>query len=121
MAKFRKNNDFTKRAARKGGEATAAKWAAIRREREKREREPFEKMYFEQFEKSETGIFNGFKMVDIFHKHYNKKSALFWSEADDVATCEGVPVGSDGVTCYFFVTPENVKKQVRFNHSVYLF
>ena len=121
MAKFRKNNDFTKRAAHKGGEATAAKWAAIRREREKQERVPFEKMYFEQFENAEKGIFDGFKMIDIFHKHYNKAAALFWAESDDIGTCNGVSVGSDGITCYFFVAPENVEKQVRFNHSVYLF
>lgn len=121
MANFRKNNEFTKRAARKGGAATAAKWAAIRREREKQERAPREKIYFEQFENAEEGIFDGLKMIDIFHKHYNKNNALFWSEADDVATCEGVRVGADGIICYFFVTPENVKKQVRFNHSVYLF
>ena len=121
MAKFRKNNDFTKRAARKGGEATAAKWATIRREREKQEREPFEKMYFEQFENAENGVFDGFKMIDIFHKHYNKNDARFWAVSDDAATCEGVSVGSDDVICYFFAAPENVKKQVRFNHSVYLF
>lgn len=121
MAKFGKNNEFTKRAARQGGEATAAKWAAIRREREKQEREPLEKMYFEQFENAEKGIFDGFKMRDTFHKHYNKNDALFRAESDDVATCRGVSVGSDGITCYFFAAPENVKKQVRFNHSVYLF
>lgn len=119
--KFKKYDFTTKQAARKGGEATARKWAAIRAERERAAREPKEQEAYRAFIEAEEGIFDGFKMANVFHKNVDKNGCILFEYADDVAMCEGVSVGADGIACYFFTEPEKVKKQVRFNRSVYLF
>lgn len=119
--RFKKYDFTSKQAARKGGEATARKWAAIRAEREREAREQKEQEAYKAFLEAEEGIFDGFGMASVFHKNVDKNKAFFISEADDVATCEGVNVGADGVTCYFYALPSQIKKQVRFNRSVYLF
>lgn len=109
------------RNAKKGGRATAEKWARIRTERERIARRPAEEKAFSDFMNADAGIFDGFKMVDVFHERINKNDALIVGYSDDVATACGVNVGADGVVVYFFTTPERVKKQVRFNRSVYCF
>lgn len=119
--KFTRNDYFTKQAARKGGAATASKWARIRLEKERAESRQLEEKAFEEFEKAEEGIFNGFAMVNVFHERVNKLNAILVDIADQMATCHGVSVGEDEIMCYFFTEPEKVKKQVRFNRSVYLF
>ena len=119
--RFSKYDDRTRRAARAGGAATARKWARIREERERAARRPQEEAAFKAFTDATAGVFDGFDMVNVFHERINKRDAVIVGVADDVATCYGVNVGADGVACYFFVLPEKVKKQVRFNRSVYLF
>ena len=76
---------------------------------------------FELFQKAESGTFNGFEFANIFHEKINKKDAIIIGESDDTATCHGVTVGADGVICYFFCEPQNAKKQIQFNRSVYIF
>lgn len=119
--KFRKNDRKTRQIARRGGAATAAKWAAIHRAREREARRPAEEEAYAEFIAADSGTFDGFRMVDVFHEHHNKADAVIVDEADDCATCRGVHVGADGITCYFFAQPEQVKKIVTFNRSAYLF
>lgn len=76
---------------------------------------------FEEFMKAKEGNFNGFEFVDVFHEKIKKSDAILIDESDDCADCQGVHVGSDGVTCYFYTTPDKVSKKVFFNRSVYLF
>lgn len=119
--RFSKHDYRTKDIARKGGMANARKWATIREERARQARRPQEEAAFKAFEEASDGIFNGFEMINVFHERINKANAIFVDFADDAAMCRGVNVGADGITCYFFTEPENVKKQVLFNRSVYLF
>lgn len=95
----------------------------IEKEQSAKEREEFEKKNFEEFENAKEGIFDGFKFVDIFHKteKYSKYNSIKTGHSDEKAECEGVNVGCDYVDVYFFCEPVNVKKQVRFNRSVYCF
>lgn len=76
---------------------------------------------YNNFINAKSGNFNGFEMVDIFHKKINKEDALYVAEANDGAEALGISVGADGITCYFFVEPNAVTKKVFFNRSVYLF
>lgn len=84
---------------------------------------------FEDFENAESGIFDGFEMVEIFHKKYSKYNALEWGCADDCAQFTSsagavIDTGADGVNVYL-MTESAVKsggcKQVHFNRSVYVF
>ena len=86
--------------AQKGGRATAEKWARIRSERERIARLPAEEKAFSDFMNADAGIFDGFKMVDVFHERINKNDALIVGYSDDVATAYGVNVGADGVAVY---------------------
>lgn len=119
MAKWTRQQ--ARQAGKKGGATTAAKWAAIRAAKEREAMQAEEAAAFDAFERAPAGIFDGFAMAAIFHEKINKADALIISESDDGGDALGVHVGADGVTCYFYTRPETVKKQVRFNISVYLF
>lgn len=119
MAKWTKQQ--ARQAGKKGGATTAAKWAAIRAAKEREAMKAEEAAAFDVFERATAGIFDGFEMAAIFHEKIDKAGALIVAESDDAGDALGVHVGADGVACYFYTRPENVKKQVRFNRSVYLF
>lgn len=119
---------FTKENAKKygsmGGRAATHKKSEKTLLKEKAEKErllALEEAAYNEFVNAESGIFNGFRMVNKFHGAVKKADAIRVAYADDCATACGVNVGMDGVACYFYAEPENVTKQVRFNHSVYLF
>lgn len=120
--KFTKSN--AKFYGHKGGLSATHKKSAATLERERaasqaeRERE---RAAFERFLNAESGFFNGFEMSNIFHAEINKFNAVQIAESNEQGDALGVHVGADGVTCYFFTNPANVKKQVVFNRSVYLF
>lgn len=76
---------------------------------------------YEAFLTAQSGIFNGFAMVNLFHLKHRKLNAYLIDESDNSGICQGIHVGADGVICYFFCEPKNAKKQVRFNRSVYIF
>lgn len=88
---------------------------------ERLEKELNEYVALVAFMKAERGNFNGFEFAEAFHETFNKYEAKDIAESDDKGDCKGVHVGADGVTVYFFCEPENAKKQVRFNRSVYVF
>lgn len=76
---------------------------------------------YEAFQKAESGFFNGYEMIDTFHKFYKKDNAVFIGESDDsadVITPFGTfHAGADEIICYFF--SQEPKKIVRYNWSVY--
>ena len=124
------NKQNARRYGRRGGLATQAKKA---REKiivnERGTRLSREMKAFEDFEKAESGIFNGFEMVESFHKKYSKYNAIEWGYADDCADFTSsagavIHTGADGVNVYL-MTESAVKsggcKQVHFNRSVYVF
>lgn len=119
---------FTKQNARyygrKGGLSATHKKSEKTLKREAKristEREKQEAAYA-RFEAAESGSFNGYEMIDIFHEKMRGRQPLRVVEADDTANADGVHVGADGVTVYFFAPSDRVKKQVRFNYSIYLF
>lgn len=78
---------------------------------------------WQKFEEAESGNFNGFAFVNIFHERVNKANALYIGESDDganVSTPFGVfHTGADGITVYFF--SKTPKKRVDFNRSSYYF
>lgn len=126
--KFNKQN--AKYYGRRGGFATQAKKA---REKivinERGTRLSQELKAFKDFENAESGIFDGFEMVEIFHVKYSKYDALDWGFADDCADFTSsagavIHTGADGVNVYL-MTESAVKsggcKQVHFNRSVYVF
>lgn len=124
------NKQNAKYYGRRGGLAAQAKKA---REKivinERAARLSRELKAFKDFENAESGIFDGFEMVEIFHVKYNKYDALEWGYADDCAQFISragavINTGADGVNVYL-MTESAVKsggcKQVRFNRSVYVF
>lgn len=124
------NKQNARRYGRRGGLATQAKKA---REKiivnERGTRLSREMKAFEDFEKAESGIFNGFEMVESFHTKYSKYNAIEWGYADDCADFTSsagavIHTGADGVNVYL-MTESAVKsggrKQVHFNRSVYVF
>lgn len=126
--KFNKQN--ARYYGRRGGLATQAKKA-----REKiviNERATClsqELKAFKDFENAESGIFDGYEMVEIFHVKYSKYDAMEWGYADDRAQFTSragavINTGADSVNVYL-MTENAVKwggcKQVRFNRSVYVF
>lgn len=124
------NKQNAKYYGRLGGLAAQAKKARekiIFNERETRLSR--ELKAFKDFEKAESGIFDGFEMVEIFHVKYSKYDAIEWGCADDCAQFTSragafINTGADGVNVYL-MTESAVKsggcKQVRFNRSVYVF
>ena len=126
--KFNKQN--ARRYGRRGGLATQAKKA---REKivvnERGTRLIQELKAFKDFENAESGIFDGFEMVEIFHVKYSKYDAIEWGFADDCTQFTSragavINTGADGVNVYL-MTESAVKsggcKQVHFNRSVYVF
>ncbi len=120
-----------------GGKASAAKRREMRQPTEeekaqmarlqeeealkKAKRRELEREEFERFQTAESGEFNGFKFVEVFHENIDKKDALLTSFSDQFAMCEGIKVGRPEVHVYFFTKPECAKKIVRFNRSIYVF
>jgi len=120
--KFNKSN--AKYYGARGGRAASHHKSAKTLERERQAKEQMtalEQSRYDDFVNAESGIFSGFAFADIFHSSINKADAIITAESDDCAMCEGVNVGADGVTVYFFCQPTDSKKQVRFNRSVYVF
>lgn len=124
------NKQNARRYGRRGGLATQAK---KRREKivvnERETRLSQELKAFKDFENAESGIFDGFEMVEIFHVKYSKYDAMEWGCADDCAQFTSragavINTGADGVNVYL-MTESAVKsggcKQVHFNRSVYVF
>ncbi len=112
------------RGGRKPSAATIAKRQAdAAREQERDARA------FDAFEAAGAGFFDGFEMVDAFHRHYSKADAVETLTADDCAdviTSAGATIhaGADGVTVYVMTEAArrgDVKKVVRFNRSLYAF
>lgn len=128
--KFNKQN--AKYYGRRGGLATQAKkaWEKFVVNVNEREARLSQQMKaFRDFENAESGIFDGFEMVEIFHVKYSKYDALEWGCADDCAQFTSragavINTGADGVNVYL-MTESAVKsggcKQVHFNRSVYVF
>lgn len=92
------------------GGKTAAGYAAIR-----------EKEYYKDFIESNSGIFNGFDFINLFHRDYKKENAIAILTADDAANVDfngkKYHVGIDGATVYFMMGKPT--KRVDFNRSVY--
>lgn len=92
------------------GGKTAAGYAAIR-----------EKEYYKDFIESNSGIFNGFDFINLFHRDYKKENAIAILTADDAANVvfngKKYHVGIDGATVYFMMGKPT--KRVDFNRSVY--
>lgn len=113
-----------KRANRRGGRkpspATLAKRQAALRAQYEREQNA-EAIAFEKFMTAESGDFDGFAFVNLFHEHFDKRNAIYTTESDDEANAitpfGTFHAGADGVTAYFF--SEQPKKVVYFNRSVY--
>lgn len=91
------------------------------RAKKEQEARAIEEKAFQEFLNAENGFFNGFEFVNVFHERISKNNALIIGESDDCAKCEGVSVGADSVTCYFYCEPKNAKKFVSFNRSIYIF
>lgn len=128
--RFKFNKQNAKYYGRRGGLATQAKKA---REKmvvnERGTRLCLELKAFKDFENAESGIFDGFEMVEIFFVKYSKYDAIEWGCADDCAQFTSragavINTGADGVNVYL-MTESAVKsggcKQVHFNRSVYVF
>jgi hypothetical protein len=128
--RFKFNKQNAKYYGRRGGLATQAKKARekiVVKERETRLSQ--ELKAFKDFENAESGIFDGFEMVEIFHVKYSKYDAKEWGYADDCAQFTSragavINTGADGVNVYL-MTESAVKsggcKQVHFNRSIYVF
>lgn len=78
---------------------------------------------FNEFMNAESGFFDGFDFVDIFHEKIKKADAIYTGETDDradIITPFGTfHAGADGITAYFF--SKQPKKTVSFNRSIYFF
>lgn len=109
-----------RRGGRKPSPATLAKRQAALRAQYEREQNA-EAVAFEKFMTAESGDFDGFAFVNLFHEHFDKRNAIYTTESDDEAnaiTPFGIfHAGADGLTAYFF--SEQPKKVVYFNRSVY--
>ena len=92
------------------GGKTAAGYAEIR-----------EKERFNDFKESNSGIFNGFDFVNLFHRDFKKENAIEVLTADDAANVvfngKKYHVGIDDATVYFM--NDKPTKRVDFNRSVY--
>ena len=76
------------------GGKTAAGYMAIR-----------EKEHYSDFIESNSGIFNGFDFVNLFHRDFRKENAIAVLTADDAANVDfngkKYHVGIDNATVYF--------------------
>lgn len=77
---------------------------------------------YEKFQNAESGGFNGFAFVTLFHRDYKKERAIWVGVADDCADAHTpygtFHVGEDGITVYLM--REKPTKTVSFNRSAYL-
>ena len=124
------NKQNARRYGRRGGLAAQAKKARekiVVNERETRLSQELKAL--KDFENAESGIFDGFEMVEIFNVKYSKYDAIEWGCANDCAQFTSragavINTGADGVNVYL-MTENAVKsggcKQVHFNRSVYVF
>lgn len=92
------------------GGKTAAGYVAIR-----------EIKHYSDFIESNSGIFNGFDFIHLFHRDYKKENAIAILTADDAANVvfngKKYHVGIDGATVYMMT--KKPTKRVDFNRSVY--
>lgn len=80
-----------------------------------------EKERYSDFIESNSGIFNGFDFVHLFHRDFRKENAIAILTDDDSANVDfngkKYHVGIDGATVYFMA--DKPTKRVDFNRSVY--
>ena len=119
FSKYKQPKKANRRGGRKPSPATLAKRQAAQKENEREQNA--EAVAFEKFITAEHGDFDGFAFVNLFHKHFDKRNAIYTTESDDEANAitpfGTFHAGADGVTAYFF--SEQPKKVVYFNRSVY--
>lgn len=120
FSRYNQPKKANRRGGRKPSPATLAKRQAALRAQYEREQNA-EAVAFEKFMTAESGDFDGFAFVNLFHEHFDKRNAIYTTESDDEAnaiTPFGIfHAGADGLTAYFF--SEQPKKVVYFNRSVY--
>lgn len=120
FSRYNQPKKANRRGGRKPSPATIAKREEALRAQYEREQNA-EAIAFEKFMTAESGDFDGFAFVNLFHEHFDKRNAIYTTESDDeanVITPFGTfHAGADGVTAYFF--SEQPKKVVYFNRSVY--
>jgi hypothetical protein len=120
FSRYKQPKKANRRGGRKPSPATLAKRQAALRAQYEREQNA-EAVAFEKFMTAESGDFDGFAFVNLFHEHFDKRNAIYTTESDDEAnaiTPFGIfHAGADGLTAYFF--SEQPKKVVYFNRSVY--
>lgn len=125
-------NTITRRThARKPSAAEKAKREAEKAKREEllAQERKLDEQAFDAFEAADEGVFDGFNMVNTFHRRYDKATAVETLMADDCAeavTSTGaiIHAGADGVAVYVMTEEArrgDVKKTVIFNRSVYAF
>lgn len=122
FSRYNQPKKANRRGGRKPSPATLAKRQAALLAQEENEREQnAEAVAFEKFMAAKHGDFDGFAFVNLFHKHFDKRNAIYTTESDDEANAitpfGTFHAGADGVTAYFF--SEQPKKVVYFNRSVY--
>ena len=120
FSKYNQPKKANRRGGRKPSPATLAKRQAALRAQYEREQNA-EAIAFEKFMTAESGDFDGFAFVNLFHEHFDKRNAIYTTESDDEANAitpfGTFHAGADGVMAYFF--SEQPKKVVYFNRSVY--
>lgn len=120
FSRYKQPKKANRRGGRKPSPATLAKRQAALRAQYEREQNA-EAVAFEKFMTAESGDFDGFAFVNLFHEHFDKRNAIYTTESDDEANAitpfGTFHAGADGVTAYFF--SEQPKKVVYFNRSVY--
>lgn len=116
FSKFHQPKPSRRRGGRKPSAATIAK-----REQKAREERQREQIAFDNFLNADSGIFDGFDFVNLFHQKHNKSEAIYIgysNDSADVVTDFGTfHAGADDVAAYFY--SKNPTKMVRFNRSVY--
>lgn len=116
FSKFHQPKPSRRRGGRKPSAATIAK-----REQKAREERQREQIAFDNFLNADSGIFDGFDFVNLFHQKYNKSEAVYIgysNDSADVVTDFGTfHAGADDVAAYFY--SKNPTKIVMFNRSVY--
>lgn len=120
FSRYKQPKKANRRGGRKPSPATRAKRQAALRAQYEREQNA-EAVAFEKFTAAESGDFDGFAFVNLFHEHFDKRNAIYTTESDDEANAitpfGTFHAGADGVMAYFF--SEQPRKVVYFNRSVY--
>lgn len=120
FSRYKQPKKANRRGGRKPSPATLAKRQAALRAQYEREQNA-EAVAFEKFMTAESGDFDGFAFVNLFHEHFDKRNAIYTTLSDDEANAitpfGTFHAGADNVTAYFF--SEQPKKVVYFNKSVY--